>query len=143
MPKILEDIAIPDNRITPELVRDIILKALEDNKAEDIVEVSLMGKSAIADYMIIASGRSSRHVIALSQHISDELAKEGISKAKFEGRETGDWVLGDTGDVIIHLFRPEVRSFYNVEKIWCDPDFLQARDAKKQKDEAAQQLAHV
>lgn len=139
----MEDKPIPEDRINPELVRDIVLKTLDDNKAEDIVEVSLVGKSPLADYMVIASGRSSRHVVALSQHIADDLAKSGIHKARFEGKENGDWVLGDTGDVIIHLFRPEVRHFYNIEKIWCDPEFLLSREAKKQKEDASSQFAHV
>lgn len=104
----------------PEQARDIILQALDDNKAEDIVTIPLAGKSSIADYMIIASGRSSRHVVGLSNHIADALAKAGLGKAQFDGRDNGDWVLGDTGDIIIHLFRPEVREFYNIEKIWCD-----------------------
>jgi len=93
--------------------------------------------------MIIASGRSSRHVVALSQHIADDLAGCGVSKARFEGQENGDWVLGDTGDVIVHLFRPEVRSFYNIEKIWCEPEFLLSREAQKQREETPAQFAHV
>ncbi len=112
-------------------MRDIILEALDDNKAEDIVTIDLEGKSAIADFMIIASGRSSRHVVGLSNHITEALAKGGFNKAKFDGKENGDWVLGDAGDVIIHLFRPEVREFYNIEKIWCDPDFLEEFEAKR------------
>lgn len=116
---------------TPEQMRDIILKALEDNKAEDIVTVDLEGKSTIADYMIIASGRSSRHVVGLSNHVADALAKGGTTKAKFDGKDNGDWVLGDAGDVIIHLFRPEVREFYNIEKIWCDPEFLESYEAAR------------
>lgn len=110
---------------TPESMRDVILATLDENKAEDIVTIDLNGKSAIADYMIIASGRSSRHVVGLSNHISEALAKAGMNKAKFDGKENGDWVLGDSGDVIVHLFRPEVREFYNIEKIWCDPEFLE------------------
>tara|TARA_B100001750_G_scaffold192113_1_gene162731 strand:+ start:1089 stop:1484 length:396 start_codon:yes stop_codon:yes gene_type:complete len=116
---------------TPEEMRDIILKSLEDNKAEDIVTVALEGKSTIADYMIIASGRSSRHVVGLSNHIAEALAKEGMTKAKFDGKDNGDWVLGDAGDVIVHLFRPEVRDFYNIEKIWCDPEFLESYEAAR------------
>lgn len=116
---------------TPEQARDIILKVLDDQKAEDIVTVSLKGKSAIADYMIIASGRSSRHVVGLSNQIAEELSKNEIQKARFEGKEDGDWILGDTGDIIIHLFRPEVREFYNIEKIWCDPDALDQIAAKR------------
>jgi ribosome-associated protein len=120
---------------SPESMRDIILKALDDQKAEDIVTVSLKGKSAIADYMIIASGRSSRHVVGLSNTISEELAKAGMNKGRFEGKENGDWVLGDTGDVVIHLFRPEVREFYNIEKIWCDPEALEELAAKQSQKE--------
>jgi ribosome-associated protein len=112
-------------------MRDIILEALEDNKAEDIVTISLQGKSSLADYMIIASGRSSRHVVGLSNHITEALAKAGMNKTKFEGKDNGDWVLGDNGDIIIHLFRPEVREFYNIEKIWCDPEFLEEYEAKR------------
>jgi ribosome-associated protein len=120
------------NKHTPETTRDIILTALEDNKAEDIIIIPLKGKSAIADYMIVASGRSARHVVGLSNHIADALAKNNITKVKFEGKDNGDWVLGDAGDIIIHLFRPEVRDFYNIEKIWCDPEFLEHYEAKKQ-----------
>jgi ribosome-associated protein len=121
---------------SPEHMRDIILQSLDDNKAEDIVSISLQGKTTIADYMIIASGRSSRHVVGLSGHITDDLAKAGMTKVKFEGKDNGDWVLGDAGDVIIHLFRPEVREFYNIEKIWCDPEFLESYEATRdrQKD---------
>lgn len=120
---------------TPEMMRDIILNALDENKAEDIVTIPLAGKSTIADYMIIASGRSSRHVVGLSNHITQDLAKNGFTKAKFEGKDGGDWVLGDAGDVIIHLFRPEVRDFYNIEKIWCDPEFLEQYEAQKQQSD--------
>ena len=117
---------------SPEDIRDIILDALEENKAEDIITISLKGKSSIADYMIIASGRSTRHVVGLSNHIAELLAKAGASKARFEGKDGGDWVLGDTGDVIIHLFRPEVREFYNIEKIWCEPEYLEQLNAKRE-----------
>lgn len=127
--------------LTPEKMRDIILEALDDNKAEDIVTIELEGKSTIADYMIIATGRSSRHVVGLSNHIADALAKAGINKAKFDGKENGDWVLGDAGDVIIHLFRPEVRDFYNIEKIWCDPEFLESYEASR--DRKAPQFADI
>jgi len=116
---------------TPERMRDIILQALDDNKAEDIVTIPLQGKSSIADYMVIATGRSSRHVVGLSNHITEALARHGFTKAKFDGKDNGDWVLGDTGDVIIHLFRSEVREFYNIEKIWCDPEFLEHYEAQR------------
>ena len=125
-----------DLQHSPEDMRDIILGALDDNKAEDIVTIDLKGKSSLADFMIIASGRSSRHVIGLSNHIADSLAKGGFDKAKFDGKETGDWVLCDAGDVIIHIFRPEVREFYNIEKIWCDPDFLDQFEAKRSRQKS-------
>lgn len=116
---------------SPEEMRDVILEALDENKAEDIISVSLKGKSALADYLIIASGRSSRHVVGLSNTITEALSKNDMKKARFEGKDNGDWVLGDTGDVIIHLFRPEVREFYNIEKIWCDPEYLEELNAKR------------
>jgi len=119
------------NTHTPEETRDIILNALDDNKAEDIITIPLEGKSALADYMIIASGRSSRHVVGLSNHVNEALSKAGLKNAKFDGKDNGDWVLGDSGDIIIHLFRPEVREFYNIEKIWCDPEFLEHFEAKR------------
>lgn len=120
----------------PEQIRDIILETLDENKAEDIVTIALAGKSSIADYMIIATGRSSRHVVGLSNHIAESLAKAGFTKAKFDGKDNGDWVLGDTGDVIVHLFRDEVRDFYNIEKIWCDPEFLEKYEAQRAKEPA-------
>ena len=117
---------------TPEKIRDNIVQALEDNKAEDIITIELAGKSTLADYMVIATGRSSRHVVGLSNHIADSLAKEALSKINFDGKDNGDWVLGDAGDVIVHLFRAEVREFYNIEKIWCDPEFLEKYESQKQ-----------
>jgi len=116
----------------PEDMRDTIIASLDENKAEDIVTIALAGKSSIADYMIIATGRSSRHVVGLSNHIAEALAKSGMHKAKFDGKENGDWVLGDAGDVIVHIFRDEVRDFYNIEKIWCDPEFLDKYNAQKE-----------
>lgn len=105
---------------TPDTLKDLLVATLDDNKAEDIVTVPLAGKSALADYMIIATGRSARHVAALAEIMGAELHKIGLP-ARYEGKENGDWVLTDAGDVIVHLFRPEVRSFYNIEKIWCEP----------------------
>lgn len=99
----------------------MLVATLDENKAEDIVCVSLEGKSALCDYMIIASGRSARHVVALAELLGTALQKIGRG-ARYEGRENGDWVLCDAGDVIVHLFRPEVRSFYNLEKIWSQPE---------------------
>ncbi|WP_102830072.1 ribosome silencing factor [Bartonella bovis] len=100
----------------------IILSSLENAKAEDIVSIDLQGKSSLADYMIIASARSQRHVSAVADHLLWTWKDSGYGKAKVEGFSTGDWVLIDMGDIIVHLFRPEVRSFYNLEKIWLAPN---------------------
>ena len=95
-----------------------LTKVLEDDKAEDLVFIELEGKSSLADFMIIASGRSSRHVSALAEHVSQEAKRQTGRPPSVEGMPNADWVLIDTGDVIVHLFRPEVREFYNLEKIW-------------------------
>ncbi len=95
-----------------------IVASLEDDKALDIVEIDLVGKTSIADRMIIASGGSARLVNAMSEHIVEALKSVGI-QPKTEGKGQCDWVLIDAGDIIIHLFRPEVRAFYNIEKIWA------------------------
>ena len=97
-----------------------ILTSLEDDKAEDIVQLDLRGKSSIGDYMVVCSGRSSRQVAAMSERLVDCLKKELGRPSRIEGKDTGDWVLIDTGDVIVHVFRPEVREFYQIEKMWQD-----------------------
>ena len=91
---------------------------MEDDKAEDLVTIDLAGKSTIADFMIIASGRSQRQVGAMSEHLREKLKAEGLTSVPVEGAQRCDWVLIDAGDVIVHLFRPEVRAFYNLEKMW-------------------------
>ena len=91
-----------------------IIASLEDGKAEDIRTIDLAGKSTIADYMVIASGRSARQVTALTDHLEQALPR----KVAIEGKSQGDWVLIDAGDVIVHIFRPEARSYYNLEKMW-------------------------
>ena len=93
-------------------------ESLDDDKAEDIVVIELAGKSNIADFMVIASGTSNRHVSAMTDHLIESLKKNGLKGASCEGQARGDWVLVDAGDVIVHLFRPEVREFYNLEKLW-------------------------
>ena len=99
---------------------DRLVASLEDDKAENLIVIDLQGKSSLADVMILASGRSARHVSALADHLS-EIVKERTGTApKLEGMPNADWVLLDLGDIIIHLFRPEVREFYNLEKIWAD-----------------------
>lgn len=97
---------------------DHILASLEADKAEDIVQIDLRGKSAIGDYMVICSGRSSRQVAAIAEKLVEKLKHDLGRSSRTEGKDTGDWVLIDTGDVIVHVFRPEVRDFYQLEKMW-------------------------
>jgi ribosome-associated protein len=99
-------------------LEELILARLDDDKAQDVVFIDLKGKSAVADGLVVASGRSHRHVGAMADHLLRTLKEQGYGKARVEGLPHCDWVLIDTGDVIVHLFRPEVRSFYNIEKIW-------------------------
>lgn len=96
----------------------LVRSGLEDMKAEDLVEIDLAGKTSIADAMIVATGRSDRHVGAIADRIIKDLKDNGYGTARVEGLPTCDWVLIDTGDIIVHVFRPEVRSFYNLEKMW-------------------------
>jgi ribosome-associated protein len=101
-----------------EDVRAVAHHYLEDMKAEDVVEIDLTGKTSIADAMIIASGRSHRHVGAIAERVLEVLKKKGFGPVRVEGLPACDWVLIDAGDTIIHIFRPEVRGFYNLEKMW-------------------------
>ena len=96
----------------------IVEKSLDDDQASDVTVISLMGKTDIAEYMVIASGRSARHVDSTTDHLISKLKKTGITGIRSEGRHLKDWVLIDVGYVIINLFRPEVRSHYNLEKLW-------------------------
>lgn len=96
----------------------IVESSLDDDKAENIVSIDLRGKSSIADYMVIATGRSSRQLAAMAQHLDEKLHKLGVKGVAVEGKTQGDWVLLDGGDIVVHLFRPEVREFYNLEKMW-------------------------
>lgn len=96
----------------------VILASLEDSKAEDIAPIDITGKSSLADYMVVATGRSQRHVAAIADHVVEDLKEAGGRHLRVEGLRAGDWVLIDAGDVIIHIFRPEVRAFYNLEKMW-------------------------
>jgi len=101
-----------------EALRDLVLSSLDDDKAEDIVPISLKGRSAMADYMVVCSGRSSRQVAAIADKLVERLKARAGLIARVEGREVGDWVLIDAGDVVVHVFRPEVREFYQLEKMW-------------------------
>ncbi|HEY1475291.1 MAG TPA: ribosome silencing factor [Pseudolabrys sp.] len=96
----------------------IVLARLEDMKAEDSVTIDLAGKSSISDYMVVTSGRSQRHVGAVAEHVIKDIKAAGVPSVRVEGMRQGDWVLIDAGDVIVHVFRPEVREFYNLEKMW-------------------------
>lgn len=96
----------------------LVLKSVDDDKAEDIVQIDLRGRSDVADYMVICSGRSSRQVASISEKLADRLKQDMRISVRMEGKETGDWVLIDAGDVIVHVFRPEVREFYQLEKMW-------------------------
>jgi ribosome-associated protein len=114
------------SRITA--LEDMILARLEDDQAQDVVFIDLKGKSAVADGLVVASGRSQRHVGAIADHLLRALKEAGYGRARVEGLPSCDWVLIDAGDVIIHLFRPEVRAFYNIEKIWSvEPPTAAAR----------------
>ncbi|MCL5776999.1 ribosome silencing factor [Limibaculum sp. FT325] len=101
----------------------LIVTSLDQDSAEEIVTIDLSGKSSIADHMVVCSGRSSRHVAALAEKLIERLKAEAGIVARVEGKEAADWVLIDAGDVIVHVFRPEVRSFYQLEKMWqTEPD---------------------
>ncbi|MBV1917776.1 MAG: ribosome silencing factor [Sphingomonadaceae bacterium] len=103
----------------------MVQESLDDDQAQDVVTIPLEGKSSIADYMVVASGRSTRQVAAIAQKLAERLKKSGHPAPRIEGLPAADWVLVDAGGIIVHLFRPEVRSFYNLERMWGfgdDPD---------------------
>ena len=102
-----------------EALHDLVLRSLDDDKAVDVVSIPLGGKSNIADHMVIASGRSTRQVAAMAQKLSERIKRDLGRSVRIEGLPTADWVLIDAEDVIVHLFRPEVRSFYNLERMWA------------------------
>ncbi|MCQ0971063.1 ribosome silencing factor [Paracoccus sp. TK19116] len=101
-----------------------ILSSLEDDKAEDIVSIDLRGRSTMADHMVIASGRSARQVAAIAEKLAERYKHATGRTARIEGKDAGDWVLIDTDDVVVHVFRPEVRDFYQLEKMWMPSDAL-------------------
>lgn len=119
--------ALPENTVSaPDAIVanperpmiDVILECLDDAKAEEVVAVDITGKSSLADHMVVASGRSQRHVSAVADQLINALRDAGYGKPRLEGLPHCDWVLVDAGDVIVHVFRPEVREFYNIEKMW-------------------------
>ena len=107
---------------TVEALHKLVLASLDDDQAVETVSIPLAGKSSIADYMVVASGRSTRQVASMANKLAEKIKAEFGRSARIEGLPTADWVLIDAGDVIIHLFRPEVRSFYNLERMWAFGD---------------------
>ena len=101
-------------------LKQIVIKTLDSNKAQDIVSIDLKDKSSMADYMIIASGNSSRHIQSLSEQVLEKLKDNGIKNSKIEGKDSNEWKLVDGIDLIIHIFHPEKRKFYELEKIWSE-----------------------
>lgn len=121
---LMKESTIPRSKKTPpapaELLK-LVETSLDDDKAEGIVVIDLAGKTSLTDYMVIASGTSQRQVGAMADHLQEKIKASGIHGVSLEGQTTCDWVLIDAGDVIVHLFRPEVREFYNIEKMWGVP----------------------
>ena len=113
-------IALADAKSYPLL--KLVLEQLDDDQAQEVVTIDLEGKSSIADHMVIASGRSTRQVAAMAQKLAEKVKQEGFGPVKLEGLPAADWVLIDAGDVVVHIFRPEVRSFYNLERMWAFGD---------------------
>lgn len=115
--------AVDRDEMTAEETLNIVLASLEDSKAEDILSLDIARKSSLGDYMVIASGRSHRHVGAIADHLLRDMKSAGFGRVRAEGLQSCDWVLLDVGDIIVHVFRPEVRGFYNIEKMWAmDPE---------------------
>ena len=112
-----------------EALHSLVLRSLDDDKAVDVVSIPLGGKSNIADYMVIASGRSTRQVASMAQKLTERIKRELGRNVRVEGLPVADWVLIDAEDVIVHLFRPEVRSFYNLERMWAFEDAAPAPTA--------------
>lgn len=104
---------------SPAALHRLVLGQLDDDQAQEVITIPLEGKSSIADHMVIASGRSTRQVAAMAQKLAEKIKQAGFGSARVEGLPAADWVLIDAGDVVVHLFRPEVRSFYNLERMWA------------------------
>ena len=110
-------VGAPTDTASDELLA-FILNSLDEDKAEDVVSIDLRGRTEVADYMVVASGRSARQVAAISEKLTDRLKQQLGQRTRIEGKDQGDWVLIDCGDVVVHVFRPEVREFYQIEKMW-------------------------
>ena len=106
----------------PGSLLDLVLRSLDDDQAQEVVTIPLEGKSSIADYMVIASGRSTRQVASMAQKLAERIKHGGFGHVRIEGLPAADWVLIDAGDIVVHVFRPEVRSFYNLERMWAFGD---------------------
>ena len=104
--------------MSADALHALVMTQLDDDQAQEIVSIPLAGKSSIADHMVIASGRSTRQVASMAQKLAEKIKQAGFGNARVEGLPAADWVLIDAGDVVVHLFRPEVRSFYNLERMW-------------------------
>lgn len=116
----------PHGKAVADQILSIVLSSLDESKAEDLVSLDISGKSALADHMVVASGRSHRHVNAAADHLLRALKEAGFGTSRVEGLNAADWVLIDTGDVIVHIFRPEVREFYAIEKMWAEEDLAES-----------------
>lgn len=116
--KTLKSATSPEGKAESDALHALVMKSLDDDQAQDIVSIPLAGKSNIADHMVIAEGRSTRQVAGIAQKLAERVKQAG-GTVRVEGLANADWVLIDAGDVIVHLFRPEVRSFYNLERMWA------------------------
>lgn len=116
-----QPVRTPGSDLSSDALKELILTSLDDDKAEEVVTIGLRGKSTIADHMVVCTGRSSRQVAAISDKLVERIKAATGRTCKVEGKDQGDWVLIDAGDVIVHVFRPEVREFYQLEKMWMAP----------------------
>ena len=121
-PELVANHGLPLPEAEPGSLHALILQSLDDDQAQELVSIPLEGKSSIADHMVIASGRSTRQVAAMAQKLAERIKHGGFGHVRIEGLPAADWVLVDAGDVVVHLFRPEVRSFYNLERMWAFGD---------------------
>ena len=126
--KTLKSATSPEGKAESDALHALVMKSLDDDQAQDIVSIPLAGKSNIADHMVIAEGRSTRQVAGIAQKLAERVKQAG-GTVRVEGLANADWVLIDAGDVIVHLFRPEVRSFYNLERMWAVDEEGEAPEA--------------
>ena len=110
--------SLGNSEMGADALHQLVMTQLDDDQAQDVVSIPLEGKSSIADHMVIASGRSTRQVASMAQKLAEKIKQSGFGPARVEGLPAADWVLIDAGDVVVHLFRPEVRTFYNLERMW-------------------------